>query len=143
METNMRKLKAGFTFIELIIAITILAILTAGAIKLGVDYINRARISSTKSILQSVQTSIETFYSDTGQYPSKLEDLITKPSDAKMSGWGGPYLAKKDVPKDGFKHELQYSITKGAAHPYELYSWGQGGEGSPKEEWIDVWEMEA
>ena len=35
---------------------------------------------------------------------------------------------------------IYFKVTK-ATHPYDLYSWGKHGEGSPKEEWFDVWEI--
>ena len=145
VERQERKdLKFGFSFIELVMAITIMAILTAGVVTVSVRYIAKAKITTTNSLLQSAQTAIDGFYMDAGQYPVTLNDLLVAPSDAKISKkWQGPYWTKKDVPQDSWSHELIYKVSKGGAHPYELYSWGPNGEGSDAKEQISVWELEA
>ncbi len=139
---NSKHSKRGFSLMELIIAITIIAILTAGTIGVAVNYVARARKSNTYSALQAAQTGIDGYYMDTSQYPTTLNDLLQAPSDAKVSKkWAGPYWPKKNVPQDGWGNELVYKVTKGA-HPYELYSWGPNGEGSDAKEHISVWELE-
>ena len=75
--------KPGFSFIELVMAITIMAILTAGIVTVSVRYIGKAKVSSTNSILQGTQTAIDSFYMDISQYPATLNDLLVAPSDAK------------------------------------------------------------
>ncbi|MCL4361680.1 type II secretion system protein GspG [Candidatus Dependentiae bacterium] len=133
----------GFTFIELVIALTILAILVAGSITVGRGWIGRAKVSGTKSTLQATQSSIDGYYIDVGQYPSSLTELINPPADAKLKArWKGPYWPKKDEPKDAWGNTLVYKLTKGAAHPYDLYSLGSTGEEGTVEGHIDVWEME-
>ena len=140
---NKKLFAAGFSFIELVMAITIMAILVAGTVTVSVRYIAKAKVSSTNSILQGTQTAIDSFYMDTNQYPATLNDLLVAPSDAKISKkWQGPYWTKKNVPQDSWSNELVYKVTKGAAHPYELYSWGPNGEGSDAKEHISVWELE-
>ena len=138
-----RHLNPGFSFIELVMAITIMAILTAGIVTVSVRYIGKAKVSSTNSILQGTQTAIDSYYMDISQYPATLNDLLVAPSDAKISKkWQGPYWTKKSVPQDSWGNELVYKVSKGGAHPYELYSWGANGEGSDAKEQMSVWEIE-
>lgn len=135
--------RPGFSLIEIMIAITIMGIIAAGSIYMFTGYIDSARKETTKSMLQSAQTGIERFYMEVGDYPETLTDLLRKPSDAKLSKkWAGPYWPKKDEPADAYGRTLVYKKIKGGVHPYELYSWGKGGEGSPSEEHIDIWELE-
>lgn len=141
--TDLSNVKSGFSFIELVMAITIMAILVAGTITVSVRYIAKAKVSSTKSIIQAAQTAIDSFYMDTNQYPSTLNDLIQQPSDPKIAKkWQAGYWTKKNAPQDAWGNDLVYKPTKGSAHPYELYSWGANGEGSDAKEQISVWELE-
>lgn len=133
------RMRSGFSLIEIIIAIAIVGLMVG----LGVgafQYLGKAARTATDSNLQSVKLSLQSFNSDTGAYPATLADLLMRPADPKLSKrWRGPYL-EKEV-EDGWKHPFMYQLNpKGAAHPFELYSWGSNGEGSPQEEHISVWE---
>ena len=90
--------------------------------------------------------AIESFHDDTGSYPKDLTELYEKPSDPRVAQlWkpeAGYYLEQKQVQKlDPWKHEFQYELTKGGAHPYELYSYGKNGEEGAAEDRISVWDM--
>ncbi len=134
-----RKLQAGFSLMEILIVVAIVGIMSAAVIG-GISYIGRARASSTKSLLRSLETYIDTYHNDTGEYPVTLNDLVERPSNEKVSKrWEGSYVKK--VPTDGWKQDFVYQPTKGGKYPYELYSWGPNKEGSPQEEWISVWDL--
>jgi general secretion pathway protein G len=128
--------EAGFSLIEIIVAVTIMAIVAALVVPNVWNYMKTAKKKTTGIALSSVSEAIQTFQSDTGTYPATIGDLITKPVDAKIAGrWEGPYL--KNEPRDGWGNDLVYTLNpKGTQPPFELYSWGSHGEGSPQEEWI-------
>lgn len=132
---------SGFSLIEILVALTIVGLMMAGALKLT-QYIGRAKITKTKVMLRVTQQAIDSFHNDTLSYPMSLSDLIKRPAEEKVAKkWQGPYVEQKEVAdiKDAWGNELQYRVnSKGSARPYELYSWGKDGEGSPSEEWIDV-----
>jgi general secretion pathway protein G len=133
------KARQGFSLIEIVIAISIVGLM--GALAVGaIQYLRKAARTATDSNLQSLKLSIQSFNSDTGSYPARLDELLTRPADPKISKrWRGPYL-EKEV-EDGWKHPFVYQLNpKGSAHPFELYSWGPNGEGSAQEEQISVWE---
>lgn len=136
----MNHARSGFALIEVIIAITIVGIMAAGAF--GVTrWIGKARVTSTKTTLRGLKSSIDEFNAETNSYPTSLSDLLVRPAEEKIAKkWNGPYLDKEV--QDGWGNEFQYQLNpKGSQHPYELYSWGKGQEGSPSEEWIDVWSI--
>jgi general secretion pathway protein G len=133
--------KSGFSLIELVIAITIMAIFAGIAIPSYLGITRKAKKDSTVSILKTLDTAVSSFHGDTGSYPNSISELVHKPSDEKIGKrWEGPYI-DKEITSDGYKTDLVYRVTKGGKHPYELYSWGPNGEGSPEEEWINVWDI--
>ncbi len=131
----------GFSFIEIVIAMTIIGILGAIVVPNLVRYLGQGKKTATQATLKTVQTTIEQFHGDTNAYPSTLGDLQRKPLEEKIARrWGGPYLSKE--PLDGWGNDLVYRVNpKGTQPPYELYSWGPHGEGSPQDEWMRAEEV--
>lgn len=137
----MTSTRSGFSLMEIMIALAIMGLIIAVAVPSFNTMRKKAKVSTTRLTLQSVSGAIDQFHDDTSTYPVALQELVEKPFDEKVSKrWQGPYL-KKAVTEDAFGNELQYQVTKGQRHPYELYSYGPAGEGAPRDEWIDVWEI--
>lgn len=142
--TESRSLRAGFTLIELVIAIAILAVLALVVGPMVMGQLEKARISSTKSNLKSLKTAVDMFKVDTARYPSRLRDLVEKPrEEAVARNWAkGGYIEGGELPKDAWTEDFQYKRTPEGKTPYELYSYGANGPSAPKEEWISVWDRE-
>lgn len=140
---NSTHAKSGFTLIEILIAVAIVAIMAGGSFYVFGTYRKRSAITSTKSSLRVLSTAIEQYELDTGEHPTTLRDLVTRPSNENISEkWIGPYIEGKNVFKDGFGIEFHYAPTPDGEHPYELYSYGGPRKKSaPKKEWIDVWKL--
>ena len=138
---------SGFSFIEIIISLSIMIIFaTLGYLGIR-KYVDSAKRLKTETALGSAKTIIQEYNDHTGAYPSTLQDLVTRPTDQKIAmRWRGPYADAKEFVKgcfvDGWQHELQYQFTPGARgtdQPFQLYSWGPHGEGAPQEEWLNAW----
>jgi len=136
-----RTTRAGFTFIEIMVALLIVGVMMGGAFALF-KYVDQARYTRTDVTLKGIQMAIDTFQANTNVYPTMLMDLVQQPKDVTVAKrWRGPYLEEKEM-QDGWSREIQYQVNpKNSKHPYELYSWGKGGEGSPENEWISVWNV--
>lgn len=131
--------QSGFSLIEIMIAVMIIGIIMAVGVTGYWQYAERARITTTKAHIKAIQQAMNLYKSDVGQYPKKLEDLVTRPSGEEGKKWVSPYLER--IPNDPWGNELYYKVTAGGKHPFELYSYGKGGMEGAQEDYIDVWNL--
>jgi general secretion pathway protein G len=143
---NQLKNRAGFTLIEIMVVIVILAMLAA---LVGPKLIGRtddAKIQTTRTQIGSLETALKLYKLDNGTYPSTeqgLNALVSKPTVGVIpkSYKDGGYLEKKQVPKDGWGNDYLY-ISPGEHGDYDLFSYGadgaKGGDGKNSE--ISNWE---
>jgi len=66
----MYKKEKGFTLVELMVVIIILAVLTGIAIPSYLALRNRARIQATRSEMQNIATALEMYAADNDAYPA-------------------------------------------------------------------------
>lgn len=143
-ERTQRHVRSGFSLMEIMIAVMILG-LVAGLVGPKVfQMLENAKKTSAMSEIKAFKGAITMYKSNTGAYPSKLTDLIKKPKDERIAKkWQGPYIEKEseETPEDPWGNKYSYKVNaEGAKKPYELLSYGPNGKGSPKEEWISVWD---
>ena len=97
MKTNInsksRKSVVGFTLIEIMLVLAIIALLAGTAIfKLG-GVLSTGEKSRVKADLNALQISLLNYKIAAGNYPTTeqgLQALLTKP--AEVRGWEGPYF---------------------------------------------------
>ena len=135
---RVRYVRAGFSLMEIMIAVMILGLVMAMVGPAVHNAYRKAQKRTTAASLKSFKNAISEYQREVRQFPTKLKDLIKKPTGAK--DWDGPYIEKEEMPQDPWGQDFKYKLTPGVKHPYELYSWGPNGQGSPKNEWINVWE---
>jgi type II secretion system protein G len=66
----------GFTLIELIVVMAIVALLTALAAPRYFQSVERAREASLRSSLRTMREAIDHYAADRGQYPESVVDLV-------------------------------------------------------------------
>jgi len=88
--------KKGFTLIELLIAIAIIGILSSFLLSNYVGVRQRARDGVRKSDLRQVQSALELYRSDQGNYPSSLPSCGSSLQDASVP----PVVYMKKIPCD-------------------------------------------
>jgi type IV pilus assembly protein PilE len=83
----------GFTLIELMITVAIIAILAAVAYPSYTAYIQRGRIAETTALLATTRVRLEQFYQDNRNYGSTATTCgVAMPTAANFTfscGWGG------------------------------------------------------
>lgn len=79
----------GFTIIELLIVLAIIATLAAIAIPSYVSSRNKAMIAMAVSEIKLIEKAILEFCAESGQFPDSLNDIISLPQISDP--WGQPY----------------------------------------------------
>jgi general secretion pathway protein G len=129
-------LSGGFTLIELMIVMAIIAMLAALVGPRLMNALSSSQVKTTKLQIETLSTSLESFRLDIGRYPTMQEGLavLVTNTATPIPNWRGPYLKKKFIPKDAWGHEFIYEIPpKKGGMDFDLYSLGPdgkpGGEG--------------
>ena len=111
----------GFTLVELLIVVIILAVLSGIAIPSYMTLRNRARRSATENEMKNIATALELYHADNEVYPGTLGELEGAGGEGVA---GGPYMAT--VPEDD-AWGVAYVYTLGVpAGGYTLESDGGG-----------------
>ena len=137
--------RQGFTLVELLIVIIIIAVLAAIAIPRIVNSSLRSKESSLKSQLNMVRGAVERFKQDTGLLPIAIADMASdKPPNDGMSGgnqvvldattYHGPYLDQE--PKDPLTDKpFGYSVDKFDMYQVHASASGKASDGTDYQDW--------
>lgn len=138
-------LDGGWSFMETLIVIAIVMVLTASVGFMAMGSLGNAKVAAAKSQIDSFCIGLEAYSIDCGHYPSTeqgLEALRRKPeTEPSSEGWSGPYLYK-DPPKDPWGNRYEYMEPGPDGNGYGIRSFGadgkEGGEGDDSD--ITSWE---
>lgn len=127
--------KRGFTLVELMAVMLIIAMLAGIAVKNFMGTTDKAKVTATKATLRTLHEAVNMFKLDTGRYPTEemgLIELIEMPTD--VEGWApGGYLESTEIPKDAWKNDFVYMLNPESGKPFVIISYGadgkEGGEG--------------
>jgi len=128
-----RRRSRGYTLVELLIVITILAGISVIAVPTYLNYLEKSRIKTAGIQIDRLGTILDTYLLDVGRYPTQaegLDALVSAPPG--VDRWAGPYLTKKESLIDPWGTPFQYR-SPGEHGKYDLYSLGsdgaEGGDG--------------
>lgn len=123
----------GWTFVETLIVIGIVLILTSSVGFMAFKYVDQAKQATAKSQIETLALALNAYYFDCKSLPGAdkgLSVLWEKPSG--VEGWSGPYVAKA-IPKDPWGGAYTLKTPGPNGLPFEIVTFGadhaQGGSG--------------
>ncbi|MDA9521368.1 hypothetical protein XI06_13610 [Bradyrhizobium sp. CCBAU 11434] len=122
---------AGYTLLELLVVMGILAALTAMATPQVMGYFGKAKTQSAQLQIENINTALEMYYVENGSYPSAsagLRALVEATPEAPR--WNGPYLKNAKTLLDPWGRPYQYAVSEQGE--YNVYSLGPTGKGTKK-----------
>jgi general secretion pathway protein G len=130
----MRKLQRGFTLIEILVVIVILAILGALVVPKIMNRPDEARVVAARQDVQAIVQALKLYKLDNGSYPTTeqgLKALVEKPTSGQIPTNWKSYLDK--LPMDPWGHAYVY-LSPGIKGEVDVMSYGSdgkpGGEGN-------------
>jgi general secretion pathway protein G len=128
----------GFTLIEIMVVVVILAILATLVAPQILGRIDDARVTKAKNDLRMYEAALDMYKMDNFKYPNTdqgLTALVQKPADPNLTNWR-PEGYVKQLQKDPWGHDYVYVAPGSNGAPYDLYS--LGADGQPGGEGIDA-----
>jgi general secretion pathway protein G len=141
-ERNRLDHRSGFTLIELIVVIAIIATLAAVVAPAIFQNVGDAKTSAAKSQVEMLGLALNAYRLDNDHFPGSdqgLQALRTMPATGDIPrNWRGPYLTRV-VPADPWGRSYIY-VSPGLRNPksYDLYTLGRDGNPGGADEDSDV-----
>jgi general secretion pathway protein G len=124
--------RGGFTLLELLVVLAIIATLVAVVAPSLFQNVGAAKVAAAKSQMEIFELALDAYRIDNDRYPSTEQGLAAlrlKPVTGDSArNWRGPYL-RKDVPLDPWGRAYAYR-SPGVANQtsYDLFSLGRDGK---------------
>jgi prepilin-type N-terminal cleavage/methylation domain-containing protein len=102
MSKNVRR--RGFTLPEVLVTITIVAVLAAVVVPAVLNQVSKGDTASVAGDVDALRTAISNFTTDTRHYPKSIHDLVSRPlfsendlfgvqyGQTAVNAWKGPYF---------------------------------------------------
>jgi general secretion pathway protein G len=127
----------GFSMIEMMVVLIIIAVLIAGGIKFYLGYIENSRVTKAKAQISTMQAALEAYFAEQTKYPADNAGLLnaginTNSTEKEIKAkdpWGKQY--KYDVSVDQSEYVVYTGNDKVQGKDY-TYVVGSGISGDSK-----------
>lgn len=135
--TQVKTVQGGFTLVELLLVLVILALIGGLVLPGIIGKAEGAKVKAAASQVSRLAMAVESYYLDTGTTPESLAQLVTDGGDA---GWNGPYVKESSL-KDPWGREYEFRMP-GEHGEFDIYSFGADGQPGGEDRNADVnsWE---
>jgi general secretion pathway protein G len=123
-----RRAEQGFTLIEMLVVISIIALIMALVGPRVLNFLGESKVKAAKIQIESLTSALDLYALDTGRYPSGsegLDALMQRPGN--VASWSGPYLKGNAIPKDPWGNPYIYR-SPGQHGSYDIMSYGADGQ---------------
>lgn len=127
----------GFTLLELLVVLAILALIAAFAGPQVLKYLGGAKSDAARVQIDNLATTLDLYRLEVGRYPSEdegLTALVERPAGAER--WNGPYVRKRGALIDPWGVPYRYGFP-GEHGDFDLSTLGgdnaEGGEGEDQD----------
>lgn len=127
-----RRSRGGFTLIEVLVVIAVIALLAALVAPNIFQHLGTAKDATARSQIELLGAALDAYRLDNGRYPTTEQGLAALREPPTVPplppNWRGPYL-RKEVPLDPWGRPYIY-LCPGEVNPhgYDLLSLGADGE---------------
>jgi general secretion pathway protein G len=105
----------GFSMIEMMVVLVIIAVLIAGGIKFYLGYIENSRVTKAKAQISTMQAALDAYYAENAEYPNGADAatleiaLINSGIKVETAGEGGAKstLEQTDPWGKGYVYEVE------------------------------------
>lgn len=133
-DTRMRP-DAGVTILEVLIVLTIIALVSAVAGPRLISYLGRAKSETAQLQIDQLGNALQLFYIDVGRYPTDAEGLNALVfAPAGDASWAGPYLDGEGALTDPWDRAYLYEEPSGDGRPAVISLGRDGARGGSGED---------
>jgi general secretion pathway protein G len=133
--------RAGFTLIEILVVIVVIAILATLVAPNIFQHVGAAKDATAKSQIEMLGAALDAYRLDNGRYPTTeqtLNALWEKPTIDPPVNWRAPYL-RKPVPLDPWGRPYVYFFPgQTNVTGYDLVTYGADGKPGGEGEDADI-----
>ena len=142
MKQQKNTTQKGFTLLELLVVLGIIAMLAGMVGPAVMKHMGESKVKAAKVQIEDLAQTLDMYKLDVGSYPSSeqgLNALIENPGDVQR--WNGPYLRKSKVPLDPWNNEYKYT-SPGEHGKFDISSLGADGKegGDAEDKDLNSWE---
>jgi general secretion pathway protein G len=137
-----RRARGGFTLIEMLVVIAIIATLAALVGPSVFRSVGDSKVSAAKSQVELYALALNSYRLDNDDFPTTdqgLDALRTTPASGEPArNWRGPYLSKVVTPDPWGRPYLYVSPGRANPQSFDLYTLGRDGKPGGTGEDADV-----